>query len=208
MCIDFFAQAQDPFRFKGEVENIQKKYDSLWDPSKETIVFTGSSSVRMWKDLERRFPSQQIVNTGFGGSHASDLLVYSKELISRFNPKTVFIYEGDNDVYAKKKPKTILGTVKELIAKIRLESPDAKIVLISAKPSISRWKLRHKYTRLNKKFDQLCETDDLMVYADIWRPMLRDGRVMPDIFLEDGLHLNPKGYDIWYNVLKPYVETH
>ncbi len=183
MCIDLFAHAQDPFRFKGEVENIQKKYDSLWDPSKETIVFTGSSSVRMWKDLENRFPAQQIVNTGFGGSHASDLLAYSGELISRFNPKTVFIYEGDNDVYAKKKPKTILGTVKELIAKIRLESPDAKIVLISAKPSISRWKLRQKYTRLNKKFDQLCKTDDLMAYADIWCTLLCVWCVLADFFL-------------------------
>jgi lysophospholipase L1-like esterase len=43
-------------------------------------------------------------------------------------------------------------------------------------------------------------------YADVWDPMLDDRKVKQDIFIEDGLHMNDKGYDIWYNVLKPFVQ--
>src|SRR5690606_4358215 len=86
---------QEPV-FRNEVLNIGKKYDTIWDANKETIVFTGSSSIRMWNGLENKFPAYQIINSGFGGSQASDLLQYQEELIFRFNPKKVFIYEGDN----------------------------------------------------------------------------------------------------------------
>ena len=208
LCCTSFALSQDPLRLKEDVAQIQKKYDKLWDASRETIVFTGSSSIRLWGDLESRFPNSYIVNTGFGGSHASDLKVYSQQLISRFKPKKVFIYEGDNDISVKKRPDSIIETMKELIVDIRLQNPDIKIVLISAKPSISRWALKGRYMRLNKKMARLCEEDGSLAYADVWSPMLRDGKVIQDIFLEDGLHMNTKGYDIWYNVLKPFVETY
>ena len=84
--------AQEASRFKNQVDDLSLKYDSIWDPSKETIVFTGSSSIRMWKDLQTRFPSQQIVNSGFGGSQASDLLYFTDDLILRYKPKKVFIF--------------------------------------------------------------------------------------------------------------------
>ena len=99
--------AQEASRFKNQVDDLSLKYDSIWDPSKETIVFTGSSSIRMWKDLQTRFPSQQIVNSGFGGSQASDLLYFTDDLILRYKPKKVFIYEGDNDIQAQKRPNEI-----------------------------------------------------------------------------------------------------
>jgi lysophospholipase L1-like esterase len=32
-----------------------------------------------------------------------------------------------------------------------------------------------------------------------------DGIVMQDIFLEDGLHMNKKGYDIWAKAIGPLL---
>lgn len=105
------GHAQGPNRFDSEVEAILKKYDTLWDASRETVVFTGSSSIRIWTDLQTRFPEHQIVNSGFGGSQASDLLTFVEELILKYHPKKVFIYEGDNDISARKSPNTIIGTM-------------------------------------------------------------------------------------------------
>lgn len=198
--------AQDPSRFVKEVEVIQKKYDTLWDSSKETIVFTGSSSVRIWRDLESRFPGHQIVNSGFGGSQASDLMHYLEELVLRFNPKKVFIYEGDNDISAEKKIKDIIGTTLEVIDRIRKENATTKIVLIAAKPSIARWELKKHYKKLNRRFKRLSKKDPLIDFADVWKPMLDKKNVRQDIFIEDGLHMNVKGYELWYNVIKNYIE--
>jgi lysophospholipase L1-like esterase len=203
----FFVQAQDPERFADQVDAIQKKYDTLWEASIETIVFTGSSSVRFWNDLQDRFPNHQIVNSGFGGSQASDLFAYTNELILRYQPKKVFIYEGDNDIAAGKGCKEIIIDLLAIIDKIRAQNPSVEIVLIAAKPSIARWDLKSNYKRLNRKFKKLSRKDAELHYADVWKPMLVRRKVMTDIFIEDGLHMNAKGYAIWYGVLKEFIEN-
>lgn len=199
------AGAQDSLPFKAEVEAIQKKYGSAFDASQKTLVFTGSSSIRMWDDVGERFPNHQIVNTGFGGSQASDLSYYIYDLILRFNPKKVFIYEGDNDIFAGKHIHKIRKTIRQIIQGIQRNDSTIQVVLIAAKPSIARWKLKGRYKRLNRKLERMADDDLLVDYADVWHPMLDGNKVKQDIFIEDGLHMNAKGYQIWYDVLEPFV---
>lgn len=203
--LGFYATAQTENKFTNEVKNITSKYDTLWNSKKETIVFTGSSSVRLWKSLPHRFSNHQLVNTGFGGSEASDLLLFLDDLVLAYNPKKVFIYEGDNDLWAGKRPNQVLETLKDIIQHVRTKNQMTKIVLISAKPSISRWKMRRKYRRLNRKMERLTKKDPLLDYADVWHPMLENKKLKTDIFIEDGLHMNQKGYDIWQEAMKDLI---
>lgn len=197
------AQAVNPFT--EEVNALSDQYAELWDANRETIVFTGSSSIRMWKDLSTRFADQQIINTGFGGSQASDLDYFLDELVLRYQPEKVFIYEGDNDIAAKKRAREIMATLKNIIQRIRSVDARTKIYLIAAKPSLRRWKLRGKYRRLNRKFNRLAKKDALLYFVDVWTPMLNGRKLKQDIFIADGLHMNPKGYDIWYTAMKEFV---
>lgn len=206
LLINLSAISQDPSRFHEEVLDIQKKYETIWDSNEETMVFTGSSSIRLWDNLEELFPDHQIINSGFGGSQASDLLAYANELILQYNPYKVFIYEGDNDINDKKKPKEIISVTKQIISKIRKTKPSTQIVIISAKPSLARWNLKGKYKRLNRKFKKLCDNESNLDYAYIWDIMLEGKKLKRDIFIEDGLHLNSKGYELWYQVIKNYVQ--
>ncbi len=143
--------AQNPDDYKDEVIEIQQRIDSTWDATKPVIVFTGSSSVRLWKDLQERFPEHQILNTGFGGSQSSDLEHHLNSLVLKYNPVRVFIYEGDNDISDGKRPKLILQTMERIVHTIQMQPSSPDIVLISPKPSIARWKLRRKYRSLNRK---------------------------------------------------------
>ncbi len=206
-CYISLVQAQEHKRFDEEVASIQKKYDTLWNASKETIVFTGSSSVRIWKDLQNRFSKYQIVNSGFGGSKTSDLLAYADELILKYKPKKVFIYEGDNDIADRIKLKEITNNLISLINTIKSQNSFTQIILISAKPCIARWNLKRKYKQLNRRLKKICENDTRMQFADVWHPMLTNKKPNHDIFLSDGLHMNAKGYAIWYDVLKVFVEN-
>ncbi|TLP80373.1 SGNH/GDSL hydrolase family protein [Maribacter sp. ACAM166] len=200
-----FSQAEN--NFTNEVKKITEKYDTIWNSKKETIVFTGSSSVRLWKKLEQSFPNHQILNTGFGGSQASDLLHFLNDLVLTYNPKKVFIYEGDNDLWAKKRPNQVIHTTEEIIRRIKANNPTTQIILIAAKPSISRWRMRGKYKRLNRKMKRLTEKDPLLSYVDVWYPMLTKNKLKTDIFIEDGLHMNQKGYDIWYQTMMNLVNN-
>ncbi len=205
----FFAtvvSSQGPMEYVEEVAEIQQKYDTLFNISEESLVFTGSSSIRLWKNLETMFPEYQIVNSGFGGSETSDLLFYLDELVLRFNPRKVFIYEGDNDIFRGKKPKEAIDDSKKIIQEIKKSNKETQIVLISVKPSIARWNIRGKYKRFNRKLQRLTEKDTSLAYANVWDIMLEKGKIKHDLFVEDGLHMNSKGYQLWYTILKNYIK--
>lgn len=203
----FPIYSQESERFANEVTALTLRNDSIWDKEEATIIFTGSSSIRKWENLQQSFPDHQVINTGFGGSQASDLLFYLDTLVIRYKPSKVFIYEGDNDIADKKKTKDIIHTTEKIIERIRDENQDAQIVLISAKPSISRWKLKGKYKRLNRKFKRLAANESYLVFVDVWNPMLNGRKLKRDIFISDGLHMNDKGYEIWYNTMKNLIDN-
>ena len=206
LCLGtFLGQAQSDLPFAGEVKEIQQRMDTVWDASRPSILFTGSSSIRFWSDVQQRFPENQILNTGFGGSQCSDLANFLDELILDYKPSKVFIYEGDNDIFAKKKPKEIIGTFTSVLNTLQEQRPDMEIVLISAKPSISRWKYRSRYKRLNKKLKALASGRENVAFADVWSIMLNRRRLKKELFIEDGLHMNSKGYDLWEIALKDFV---
>jgi lysophospholipase L1-like esterase len=201
-----FSNAQDPNRFKDQVnELVNKEYN--FGADKKLVVFTGSSSIRMWNDVADYFPDYNVINNGFGGSHFSDLLYFYDQLILKPAPKILFIYEGDNDLASNKKPRKILKEAKELAGKIQQDLPETRIIFISPKPSISRIKLKNSYIKFNKKLKKYCEKNGKPEFADVWYPMLDNkGNVFKDVFLEDGLHMNKKGYDIWGKVIGEFLK--
>jgi lysophospholipase L1-like esterase len=105
----------------------------------------------------------------------------------------------------EKKPKTILTDTERIIEKIKRNYSDTEIVLIAAKPSLARWHLKRKYKKLNRKFQRLCKNDPSLEFADIWDTMLDGRKVREDIFIEDGLHMNAKGYALWLPVIRTFI---
>lgn len=171
------------------------------------LLFTGSSSIRMWYNLQQAFPGYKTENTGFGGSQFSDLLEERDEAIYRFLPDVLFIYEGDNDIALGKSVNEILADADSLIDDIRDRLPTTRIVLISAKPSPSRWHFKDSYTLLNDALLRMCRDNDKLFFADVWNPMLREnGRVRGDIFIGDSLHMNEEGYRIWQGILQKVLQ--
>jgi len=198
------VDAQDPNRYKNDVEKLYTK-EYNFSPGKKLVVFAGSSSIRMWKDVQDYFPAYNVINNGFGGSHYSDLIYFYDQLILKQKPDILFIYEGDNDIASHKKPSKVSKEAKLLVEKVKTDMPETRIVIISPKPCIKRWELRKDYAKLNKRLNKLAKKDDLG-FADVWSAMLDDnGVVFQDIFIEDGVHMNKKGYDIWAKVIEPYL---
>lgn len=199
----FKIQAQDPNRFADEVKKFENAGNDY--PSENRIIFTGSSSIRLWVDFKSYFPEHNVINTGFGGSETSDLIHYKDLLISQFEPKQVFIYEGDNDVNSGKSGLEILSDMNTLVSSL-LEEGIENIVIIAPKPSVARWELKEKYEKVNASLKAMADLSPKIQYADVWTPMLNpDGNVKPDIFIEDNLHMNKKGYDIWIKVIGPLL---
>lgn len=201
----FSVNAQDPLRFKEQVDKLFNK-EHNFNPGKKLVVFAGSSSIVKWKDVQERFPEYNIINNGFGGSHFSDLLYFYNQLLTKQTPDILFIYEGDNDVAAGKKTREIYKDAKTLSEKIKRDLPQTKVVFISPKPSVARWNLTKEYHKINKKLTRLCKKNDFL-FADVWPVMLDEkGMVFTDIFIQDNLHMNKKGYDLWEKVISEFLK--
>ena len=196
---------QDPRRFIPEIQKF-KELDKK-NLSQGEILFVGSSSIRFWTTLQKDYPNHKVLNRGFGGSHMSDLVFYLDDLVLKYNPKQVFIYEGDNDINDKEAPIAILKEAGVIVKRIRELLPDTEIVFISAKPSIARWNMKAEYEKLNKLLENFARPYDFIKFVDVWTPMLdAKGNPMADIFIEDNLHMNAKGYKIWQKVIEPYLK--
>jgi lysophospholipase L1-like esterase len=205
----FLSRAQDPKRFQKEIDTIDLKYHKYHKKIKtdNLIIFTGSSSVRRWKNINDYFPSKNIINTGFGGSQMSDLLYYCDSLIIKYKPVQVFVYEGDNDIAAGKKPVEVIKDAEALFKKITSGIPGVQIVIISIKPSVLRWKLKDEYISLNKSYENISQTHKNIQYVDVWTPLLdKNGNPKKEIFISDSLHINKLGYDIWADKIKKFLK--
>ena len=197
---EYLKQAES---FSEEVAKIADLPVPTWDSG--IIIFTGSSSVRLWGDAGLLSKGSPIINTAFGGSTAYGLNVYLEDLVLRYEPKQVFIYEGDNDIAAGRDTRTILEHLDTIFTRIWEQNPEVEIVYISAKPSPLRWELRKEYEALNKAIERRAKKEDRLVFADVYSSMLQKGQVREDLFIEDRLHMNRKGYAIWAEVIRPLI---
>lgn len=199
--------AQKGFPFDNEIRNFKHR-DSLSFPKPDGILFIGSSSIRVWDDLEQRFPGAPIIKRGVGGSELSQLVkYYTPYILFPYHPRKIFIYDGENDIAAGETADSVFANFKVLWPMIRKKLPHAKIYFLSIKPSPSRVKFITEVTRANQKIKSYLANKPNSLYVDVNTALYKEGTTMPDssLFRKDYLHLNSKGYDRWEKVLKPYV---
>ena len=190
--------------FEQEVRSLGAQLDSLgWNPG--GTVVTGSSTIKMWRSLPEISSGEAVLNTGFGGSKAADLERYLFPLVLKFDPKRVFIYEGDNDLWAGVAPEEILASLDRIVTRIQLAAPNTKIYLIGAKPSPSRWAKKDLYQSFNQQLEKYSQRKEGVSFIDTWAALTdSDGNTRPELYIKDQLHLNEAGYILWNGVFKSY----
>lgn len=202
------ATAQQSYPFWNDIQKF-KTQDSTAFPAPGQILFIGSSSFTMWHDVSDYFPGYNILNRAFGGSQLTDLIRYRYEVIYPYQPKQIIMYCGENDIASSDTVTAEVATerFKTLFSLIRAKYPAVPFAYVSMKPSPSRTRLLDKYKAANAMIAAFLKQHKNTSFIDVYSKMLtKDGNPMPDIFLKDNLHMNPKGYKIWQGILKPYLK--
>jgi len=199
------VSAQTQRRFWDDVQTI-KKYDKLFVPQPNPIVFVGSSTIRKWASLQTAFGKYNVINRGVGGTVIDEITYYLDDLVFAYKPRQVVLYVGENDlVNERETADTILNKTVVLYKAIRAKLPDVPIVYIGFKPSPSRDKYRDKCVKANQLIKNFLKADKNTVFVDIYPLMLKDGKSRPELFLDDMLHMKPEGYAIWEKAVKRYL---
>jgi len=183
-----------------------KENDKANPPPQHAILFAGSSSFTMWRDVQEYFPGFTIINRGFGGSTIPDQILYADSIIFPYAPGQIVIYCGENDLAScdTVSPEIVTGSFINLFQLIRSKLPGVKITYVSMKPSPSRWQLAEKIQCANRNIRKFIHSQTNAGFVNIWNKML-NGKHLPDttLFIGDRLHMNAKGYAIWQKAIKP-----
>jgi lysophospholipase L1-like esterase len=201
-----YSQASKP-AFYNDIEAF-KKQDAANPPPANAIVFAGSSSFTKWTDVQSYFPNYKIINRGFGGSTLPDLIRYTDDVIINYHPKQVVIYCGENDLASSDTVtgETVVKRFEHLFKMIRDKLPSAQIAFISLKPSPSRERLFPKMIIANNGIKAFLSRQKATTFIDVYPLMLdANGKARRELFVEDMLHMNKKGYEIWQKEIAPHL---
>lgn len=186
----------DPERFAEAIARFEQ-WDSQNSFPEQGVLFVGSSSIVGWPTA-RRFPGLPVINRGFGGSQISDVNHFVEQTVLKYGPDVVVFYAGNNDIQADKSPAQVLRDYMRFVDAVLARKSDTEIIFVSIHPSIARWARWPQMREANALVQAYSAGNPRLHYVDISAAMLgSDGRPMPQLFVADGLHLNPAGYDVW-----------
>ena len=183
--------------------NKFKDQDLIDFPENVEVLFTGSSSIRFWNSLEEDMRPLKVLNRGFGGAHIVHVNYHFEDVVSRYNPQAIVFFCGTNDITALKTAKETVEDFKIFQNKVRTNLPNVPIFVIGIKPTPAREYIEEEELEYNKLIADLAAEDELLSFIDIWDAMLsEEGERIPELFVEDGLHINAKGYEIWTKLVR------
>lgn len=147
-----------------------------------------------------------MIGRGFGGSQIVDSTHFADRIIFPYRPSLIVLYAGDNDLAAGKSPRRVLLDFEAFVKTVHERLPRTGIAFIAIKPSLARLKLAPQIRSANELIRAYCAVRNQLHYIDIYHPMLTaDGKPRPELFVSDGLHMNGTGYELWTEVIEPYL---
>ena len=172
------------------------------------VLFFGSSSIRLWKDLDEMMYPLKVVNRGYGGASIRDIHYNYDRVLADYNPKAFVIF-CDNDICGNENDLTV-GEVYDhyrlLFQRLDQDYPGTPVFFLSWKYSELRAGLRDKQRIVNHLLEEYARISDQVTFVDVNSLLLgKDGDVNPALFEKDNLHINRDGYLLWTSVLKPQL---
>lgn len=210
LVLSFGAGAKGPDHSQWE-RDIQafEASDRASPPPAHAVLFIGSSSIRFWKSLASDFPNYRVINRGFGGSDMDDATAFADRIVTPYKPVAIVVYAGDNDLQNGDTPEQVRDDFAAFVTKVRQAQPQVPIAFISIKPSVARVSLLPSIQAANKLISAWAMTQKNVAFLDVAPAMVdAQGQPKPDLFIDDGLHMNPKGYALWVAQVRPWLADH
>lgn len=175
----------------------------------ESLLFLGSSSIRLWETLAEDMAPHPVIQRGYGGAHLRDAIFFPDALVGEYDPAMIigFIANDIKGVPEDESPKRIKRLFKYFVKQIRARQPDVPFLWVEITPTQSRWAHWKDIQCVNEKIKAYCERTNNLYFVETAAAFLDDqGNPRTELFVEDQLHLNPKGYAVWSSIIKKEIE--
>ena len=168
--------------------------------------FWPTQGPKSWRLLARYKPA----NLGVSGDRTEHLLwrITNGEL-DGINPKLVVVLIGTNNIgqCQNEQPEWVANAIEKIVGTVHASLPASRILLMGLFPRNARGSLeREKVGLVNARIQALDNGKDIR-FLDIGANFLdSDGNIPSDV-MADQLHLTAKGYEIWFQNMKPLLDT-
>lgn len=182
--------------------------------NKINIVFLGDSITQGWggegKEIwEKHFAPLGAVNYGIGGDTTRQILwrIQNGE-IDGLNPKLVVLKIGTNNLYSDNNSgsdEEIAEGITKIVQTIRAKLPTTKVLLLGILPRQNDY-FSGRAKNINALISKL-DNGKTMHYLDMSAKFQTElGKVVPELYTADQLHLAKPGYQMWADSMQPLFE--
>ena len=194
----------DPARFESEIAAFEK-WDRQNAVPENPILFVGSSSIRLWQTADA-FPDLPVINRGFGGSTIADVNHFADRIVFKYKPRAIVFYAGDNDIAAGRSPDDVFADFQTFAKSSTSACPTRRSSTSPSNPArpleavaqIARRQRPRQRTHRAKTSTSPTSTPPRRILG-------ADGQPRKELFRDDGLHMNEKGYAAWNKLLAPVL---
>ncbi|MFW2387442.1 MAG: GDSL-type esterase/lipase family protein [Polyangiales bacterium] len=205
--------SDDPLVWEKQVRAFEKRARKQPEPS-GSVVFAGSSTIRLWRHLARDMAPLPTVQRGFGGAKVNDVIHFMDRLITPHDPLMVVLYIGSNDLldFAGNRPKSVeqmRGLYETLLTRLHDCLPDAQVIVLATFPSPLNARRSAEILAVNESLREFAENKPWCDLID-GNAALQNAEGTPErsLFSFDRVHLNRKGYARWAQILRPKLLDH
>ncbi len=190
------------YRLRSSEAGLYTHRKSLFEKLPErpgAVVMLGDSQTALCEWQELLGDSVRVLNRGISGDYVDGIFARLDEVL-RHKPLKIFLLVGVNDLFFGKKTEDIEVRYREIVQKIRRESPGSELILQSVLPvngavrSLPAGNV--EIQALNVRIAQIAK-DYALPYLDLYSQLTDASGNLSIKFTDDGIHLNGTGYLVW-----------
>ncbi len=207
-CSPFRKYQEASRSWEPEIQKLEQKDKEETDPE-NAILYIGSSSIRLWKNIDKDMAPYPAIQRGYGGARLSDLIFYTERIVypHKFRALVIFVANDISGSDQDKTPEEILRLFKDVVKTVRKKYPDVPVYNIGITPVNSRWAVWPQTKTANELIRAYCESKPNMYYIDTEKAYLNaEGKPRSELFIGDQLHQNQQGYDLWASIIKKKLD--
>jgi lysophospholipase L1-like esterase len=161
-------------------------------------------SLSMWFPSERLPGIQLWLNQGISGENTGQVL---KRLsaFSQTRPETIYVMVGINDLRQGASDRVILDNLRQIMRRLRLNHPQAKVIVQSILPTRVTTIPNERIRDLNQQIAVMALQEGTS-YLNLQTWFTDEQNQLRQDLTTDGIHLTRRGYEVWQEALK-YAEA-
>jgi lysophospholipase L1-like esterase len=204
--IDILAPFRDAAAKRWEKSMVEFDTQNAAEPDPaDAILFIGSSSIRRWESMATDMSPYRTIRRGYGGAKFTDMAIFVDRVIQPHQYRALVMFVG-NGVVGKPEdhsPELIEALARKIVAASHSHQPKAPVLLIEITPCEKRYDAWPKIRAVNSRLREVAlSTPDTYFIPTAGHYLRPDGTPRSELFVEDRLHLNEAGYQLWATLIR------